>query len=370
MWRLALVAGVIALNVATALTTAADASRPLLPWGLALIVVSAVALLWRQRWPYPILLLTAAASLAYYPLGFPDAPVALTLVIALYTVARERGVPPSLIAAAALVVAFTLLGRSWETVIGVAPLLLLPVILGELARSRARRITEAEERAAFAEQRAAFADQQKALAEATREAEALRRTSEERLRIARDLHDVLGHQLSLISVQAGAALHTRDHDAAFAALTEIRTASKDALREMRTVLGVLRDAGEPGLAALPELFDRTSATGLTVRRAVAVDALPAPIEQAIYRIVQEALTNTVRHAVAVGAEVDIHREGDTVVVTITDDGAGSSATLGGSGLRGMAERVAALGGAFEAGPSPTGGFRVRASLPLGGNGTQ
>ena len=164
-------------------------------------------------------------------------------------------------------------------------------------------------------------------------------------------------------------LHTREPEAAFAALREIRTASKDALREMRTVLGMLRDADRPGLAGLPELLDRMSATGLAATATIPALDLPPPVEQAAYRIVQEALTNTVRHASATSVDVDIHQDGDDVVVTITDDGTGGSADIGGSGLRGMAERAAALGGAFEAGPSPSGGFRVRASLPLPANGT-
>ncbi|BBH71742.1 two-component sensor histidine kinase [Actinoplanes sp. OR16] len=354
MWRAASIAGLIALNVATALTTADDATRPLLPWGLILIAGSAVVLHWRERFPYAVLLLTSAVTLLYYPLGFPDAPIVLTLIIALYTVARDRGPRPAISAAVLLLAAFVLIGRRWEAFLGTAPILLLPVILGELARSRARRTAEALDRAR--------------LAEASRESEAQRRAAEERLRIARDLHDVLGHQLSLISVQAGAALHTREPAEAFAALREIRTASTEALREMRSVL---RATDQPGLAALPELFDRMTTAGLPVRATVDPAPAPAVIEQAAYRIVQEALTNAMRHAVSASrVDVDIHQDGDQLVLTIANDGDQVVVGPGGSGLPGMAARAAAAGGDCEAGPLPGGGFRVRASLPLREGGTR
>ena len=385
MWRwredAALVAGVIALNVGTALTTGDDAGRPLLPLGLALMVTSAVALWFRHAYPYPVLVMTASTALVYYPLGFPDAPVALTLVIALYTVARDRGPRPAIGAAATLALTFALLNGADRlgTMIGIVPLLLLPVVLGEVARGRARQTAHAEERAA--------------LAEATRESEALRRTAEERLRIARELHDALGHHLSMISVQAGAALHTREPDSAFEALQAIRTASKDALREMRSVLGVLREPEQPGLAALPELFQRTGSAGLAVHATLGPASPPTPppleVQTAAYRIVQEALTNILRHSTATSADVEIRHSAGSLTVTVTDEG-GPDATAvtvtgdddqrvvvghdgrrestrgarAGNGLRGMAERAASLGGAFEAGPTPGGGFRIYARLPI------
>ncbi|KHD74629.1 sensor histidine kinase, partial [Actinoplanes utahensis] len=243
----------------------------------------------------------------------------------------------------------------------------LPVVLGEVARGRARQTEQAEERAALAEERAA-------LAEAVQEAEALRRATEERLRIARELHDVLGHQLSLISVQSGAALHTREPDAAFAALRAVREASRDALREMRSVLGVLREPEQPGLGALPELFERTGTAGLTVHATIEPDLSPPPdVQLAAYRIVQEALTNAVRHSTASRADVVIRRSGGALSVTVADPGeprAGSGRETAGNGLRGMAERAASLGGALEAGPIPGSGFQVSARLPLDRKGSR
>ncbi len=372
----AVVAGVLALAVLTALANRDDTDRPLLPWGSTLILVSSAALLWRRRFPLPVLLVTAAAALLYYPLDFPDSSIGLALVVTLYTWAREHGWPVPAGAAAGLAIAFAALpvlagaepdGRGvaelGRAAVPIATILLLAVVVGEVARSRARQVAQADQRAA--------------LAEATRESLAAQRATEERLRIARELHDVLAHQISLINVQAGAALHTREPEAAFAALGAIRTASKDALREVRAVLGVLRQADAadpvqpaPSLAGLPELLDRTEAAGLPVHATVGVEpsTLPAAVDLAAYRIVQEALTNAVRHAAASEAAVEIRREGADVLVTVDDDGRGPvdiPALRHGNGLRGMAERAVAVGGQVQAAPRPGGGFRVRARLPIG-----
>ncbi|TDC61373.1 sensor histidine kinase [Micromonospora sp. KC207] len=368
-WHDAAVAAVVlALTVATAVANRDGAGPPLVPWGWTLILVGAAALLWRQRFPVPVLLVTAGAALLYYPLGFPDSSIGLSLVVAHYTVARARGWPIAAGAAAVLTVAFATLAQDGvadhlQAAAPVGAILLLAVVLGEVTRSRARQVAQAHERAA--------------LAEASRESLAAQRAAEERLRIARELHDVLAHQISLINVQAGAALHTREPELAFQALAAIRTASKDALREVRAVLGVLRQADAadpvqpaPSLAQLAELLQRTEAAGLPVRATVAVEPsqLPAAVDLIAYRIVQEALTNAVRHAAASAAAVEIRRDGDDVIVTVDDDGAGpadAQALRQGTGLRGMAERVVAVGGQVQAAPRPGGGFRVRARLPIG-----
>ncbi|GAA3924827.1 two-component sensor histidine kinase [Amorphoplanes auranticolor] len=353
-------AGVIVLNVVTVLTTTTGDDRPLMPLGWALLIASSAALLARHRFPVAVLIVTAATTLTYYPLGFPDAPIVLNLVIALYTVARVRGVLLSVVTAGLLAVAASAAAEEpFQVAIGVVPVLLLPVVLGELARIRARQTAQAEERAR--------------LAEVNLESEALRRAAEERLRIARELHDVLAHQVSLINVQAGAALHTREPDSAFEALRTIRTASGDALREIRSVLGMLRDPMQPDLAALPELFTHAETAGLTLR--VKVDlpppALPPAVQLTAYRIVQEALTNVVRHSSAAAADIDLHRTGTSVEVSVEDSGGTVQGIQDGNGIRGMAERVAAIGGEFRAEPRPGGGFRVHARLPvaLDGNGT-
>ncbi len=229
---------------------------------------------------------------------------------------------------------------------------------------------------------------QRALAQRQRqEEEARRRASEERLRIARDLHDVVAHNISVINVQANTALHLMDRqpERARSALSTISEVSKQALVEVRTVLGVLRDvddraprAPSAGLARLPELTENVRAAGVNVWVAeMDGGPLPATVDLAAYRILQEALTNCVRHAPGTSALVRVRHDGRDLVVEVTDDGpaphgpapAGRPGTGGagsGNGIVGMTERAHALGGALEAGPRPDGGFRVRARLPLTG----
>jgi signal transduction histidine kinase len=203
-----------------------------------------------------------------------------------------------------------------------------------------------------------------------------RRAGEQRLTLARDLHDVLAHNISLINVQASVALHLidEDPDRARPALTEIKEASRDALHELRSALDVLRHGEEaprapaPGLADLDTLVAGVRASGLDVR--VEQDqpavALTAAVDLAAYRIVQEALTNVTRHAGAHAVTVHLeYREG--VHIEVTDDGVGGSEPTGrGNGINGMRERAGALGGTVEAGPQPAGGFRVVAHLPVSG----
>jgi signal transduction histidine kinase len=204
-----------------------------------------------------------------------------------------------------------------------------------------------------------------------------RRGSEERLRIARDLHDSLGHHVSLINVQAGVALHLMDGDPeqARSALAAIKQSSGALLREMRATLGVLRgvDEGPPrtpvaGLARLPDLLAENRAAGQPVELEVMGERreVPPSVDQAAYRIVQESLTNTRRHAGAAHARVTLRYTADELTVQIEDDGPGGpvpAVPSGGNGLPGMRERAAALGGSLTAGPRAEGGFRVQARLP-------
>jgi signal transduction histidine kinase len=235
---------------------------------------------------------------------------------------------------------------------------LVVLCAGEVSRYHRAYIAEARRRADEAER--------------TREEEARRRATEERLRIARELHDVLAHKISLINVQAGAALHRREPEQAYTALSAIKDASKETLRELRTTLGVLRQVDEagplapaPSLDRLGDLIKRTKDAGLPVRVIVSGDRspLPAPVDLAAYRIVQEALTNAVRHAGSATATVIVRYDTDHVVVEVNDDGRGAEAAEG-NGIRGMRERAATLGGTLAASPRPGGGFLVRASLPL------
>jgi signal transduction histidine kinase len=257
--------------------------------------------------------------------------------------------------------------NAWA-VSGLAAWLLVLLTIAELVRSRReRQARERRERAEAAE----------------------RLATEERLRIARDLHDVLAHHVSLINVQAGTALHLLDEQPGLAreALTAIKASSKEVLVELRTMLGVLRRVDElapraptAGLAGLDELAERLRATGLpvTVRRAGPVRPLPTAVDTAAYRIVQEALTNVHRHAGEASATVLVDYSGADVVVQVDDDGRGPGGATaaggngvggggvdgGGNGIPGMRERAMALGGRLLVGERPGGGFRVRAELPL------
>jgi len=217
-------------------------------------------------------------------------------------------------------------------------------------------------------------------AERTRDEAARRRAMEERLRIARELHDSLTHSISVIQVQAGVAVHLarkRGEDVP-PALLAIQEAGADAGRELRETLGVLRseeDADGSGLSQLDGLVARARAAGLPVTVTVtgAQRPLPPEADQAAYRIVQEALTNVSRHAGAASASVHLHYRPGTLSIQVDDDGKGRVTSTGtgngarpsgpGLGLVGMRERVSALGGQLQAGPRDAGGFRVRAELP-------
>jgi signal transduction histidine kinase len=218
-------------------------------------------------------------------------------------------------------------------------------------------------------------------AERTRDEMAQRRAMEERLRIARELHDSLTHSISVIQVQSGVAVHLagKRGEEAPPALKAIQEAATDAARELRSTLGVLRTADDcdgSGLGQLDRLVARTRAAGQPVSVTVSGTAgeLPPDVDQAAYRIVQEGLTNVSRHASGAAAAVSLTYEKDTLTVQVDDDG-GDSATWQaaaydglasgpGLGLVGMRERVSALGGRFRAGPRAAGGFRVCAELPV------
>jgi signal transduction histidine kinase len=210
-------------------------------------------------------------------------------------------------------------------------------------------------------------------AERTRDEAALRKAVEERLRIARELHDSLTHSISVIQVHAGVAVHLarKRGEEVPPALLAIEEAGADAARELRETLSVLRtpdDCDGSGLGHLDGLVARARAAGLPVTVTVtgARRPLPADVDQAAYRIVQEALTNVGRHAGGARASVQLRYAPDALMVQVDDDGDGSAAQPAGSGLGliGMRERVSALGGRLHAGPQARGGFQVRAELPV------
>jgi signal transduction histidine kinase len=364
---LATLAVVLTATVWANLRTDGRAPVPGLGW--ALIVIACGALYWRRRHPTAPLVIALVACMLYYPLTEPDGPIMITFVIALYNAAAEGRVRAAT-TVAVLAMAFVVYGEIGSdtnhledaAVWLLAGWLVAVVAIGGVVRNRRAYLREADRRALAAER--------------GREEEARRRATEERLRIARELHDVLGHNISLINVQATAALHAADPRGHEAALEEIKRASKETLRELRTTLGVLRQVDEqaptapaPGVARLDELARRTTAAGPAVRPEVDGDPRPLPPETdlAVYRIVQEALTNVTRHSGAATATVRVRYTGADVQVEIADDGragAGGGDVGSGSGLSGMRERAQALGGTFEAGPADGGGYRVRAVLPL------
>jgi signal transduction histidine kinase len=353
IWASAL--GLAAVQVVGSFGAAHDQPErlPIDATAVALLLVGPAASAMRDRWP----LLAAGAALAatdiYLGLGYPYGPVFLSVVVGLVTAVlagRRRG---AWMLAALALLAFPLaasLGErtpspSWLHVVVVAGWLAVVLAVADVVR--ARRFEAAER--------------------------ARRRVSEQRLRIARDLHDVLAHNISMINVQAGVALHLIDEqpDQARTALANIKDASKEALHELRSALDVLRYGDEgaarapvPGLAELDRLVEGVRAGGLDVRTEISgvQVPLPAAVDLAAYRIVQEALTNVTRHARARSVVVRV-RYGDELVVEVVDDGRGGVA-LPGNGIVGMAERAAGLGGSIEAGPATGGGFGVVASIPV------
>jgi len=337
----------------------------------ALTAVAFLPLAARRRLPLAVLAFTSVVA-AVYELGhYPPNFVFLAPLIALYTVATVRDRRTTLIAGA--LSAAVQLGAAWfgggssgfwTESIRILALVGVAGALGDAARSRRAYIAEVEQRAADAER--------------TREEEARRRVDEERLRIARELHDVTAHSLSIIAVQSGAATHVIDSDPAEArrALEAIRGTAKDALEELRAMLGVLRAAGDndaplapvPGLARLGDLVASLESTGYDVGVDVDDDLgeIPSVVETSAYRIVQEAITNVVRHAGVCRVWIRVRREGGELAISIDNDGRTPKLPLpvGGHGLAGMGERVTALGGSFEALPREGGGFSVAARLPI------
>ncbi|MGK5544657.1 sensor histidine kinase [Streptomyces sp. URMC 127] len=351
------------------------------PGFLLLCAVACGALAARRSFPRTVLGVTAALTLAEIVAdrgGPPRTQIAMSVVVALYTIAsrteRSAAWRFAVVTVAVLTCAVMVFGvPPWYSPenLGLFTWTALAGALGDAVRSRRAYVAAIEERAVRAER--------------TREEEARRRVAEERLRIARELHDVVAHHIALVNVQAGVASHIMDSrpDQAKEALAHVREASRSALSELRATVGLLRQYGDPeaptepapGLGSLGRLVDGFARAGLTVSVTGGPGgALPAAVDLAAYRVVQEALTNVHKHAGPVArAEVTLDRGPDALVVTVLDDGGGSPPAApppesGGHGLLGMRERVTALGGACEAAPRRDGapGFRVHAVLPLGG----
>jgi signal transduction histidine kinase len=357
---------------------------PVPPWPAYLLVAAAgAALFWRHRRPRPVFAVALAATLAYTVGGYENGAALLNPVVALYALAataRSPQVPGAVgsIRAAVVAAVLTLAALAGLTAafnpFGAfgGGFVLIP---GEVAVALFAGLAVANQRA-YVEAIRQRAD----LAEQTRDDEARRRVDAERLRIARELHDVVAHTMSTINLQAGVAVHVgRDlPEQVAAALASIRDASKNGLRELRAILAVLRQVDEseptgptPDLAELPALVETVRAAGLPVEVEVSGDQrrLPPAIELAAYRIVQESLTNTLRHAGPATVVVRLGYGDGRLDVEVVDTGAGvvdgSDAGGAGHGLIGMRERALAADGTLSAGPGSSGGFRVSARLPIG-----
>ncbi len=340
-----------------------------------LLALGGAALIARRRYPVGVLVATLVSAIWAMALG--ASAVWFALIVAFFTavLARRRAA-----AIASLVIGYVAAvwppwrigqarGATVAFALGLAAGLIFLLVIAELIRIRSQR---------------------SAALERSRTEELRRRASEERLRMARDLHDVVAHNIAVINVQANTALHLMDRqpERAAAALATINDVSKQALVELRSVLGVLRDVdsggvtGAPrapasGLARLGDLVENAAAAGLAVR--VEEDGQPAPlpadVDLTAYRIIQESLTNSARHSGGSTATVRLGYGDRVLRVEVDDDGrpgppapAPALANGSGHGIAGMTERAAALGGTLEAGPRPQGGFAVRAWLPVRGSG--
>ncbi len=342
---------------------------------LILVAVACLALGWRHRWPVPVLAVCVAAATIYTLLGYVNGAVLVAPMIALYTVAAESGVRRALayglgtLAVLGLAsIAVNPLGRFGGGVDILPFMIAVVVVAGIAVANRRAYVASIRERA---------------------EQDARRRLDEERLRIARELHDVVAHTMATINVQAGVAAHvlSTQPEVVAESLQAIKTASKQGLRELRAILNVLRQADDadptqpaPGTAQLEALIDGARRAGLETTLTVTGDPVPLPatVDLAAYRIVQESLTNVIRHAGPATAAVWLGYHPDELRIDVTDTGrgqpvgpagaapAGAEGQGGGHGLPGMRERAAAVGGTVEAGPGSSGGFRVTARLPLNG----
>jgi signal transduction histidine kinase len=385
-WRLRPVAADWLVCLATSLATASGSWDKVAHWMPHVMIAPLAAaqglvLLSRRRLPLAALAVTTLLGSFMIAVGYPNGSASVGACCAAYAVALYWGdgegggggggieTLRGALAALAAVVAFTVSGlapgaRNTGTPLGLLTAGLLVAsawVLGYAIRTRRAYIAELTERAARLE--------------AEEGERAARAVADERLRIARELHDVVGHSISLITIQAEAAVRSAhaNPDRLPGYLATISATSRMAAAEMRHVLAVLRPetkaelSPQPGLEALPELVARLEDGGLEIRLDAEPLDLPPGIGLAVYRIVQESLTNVLKHAGAgARASVTIARSGGSVRVSVHDDGAGPAAPAPSAahGIVGMHERVALYGGDLRTGARPAGGFEVEACIPL------
>lgn len=376
----ATVAIAVAVVVCAAIAVASE-SRSIPPDAVAYALACVLALLTlgRRHRPLGVLLGSWLVLLAYYVLQYPGISPALALAVPLYAAAVAGRAGWSLAVVGFFVLAGMLvraLGEGEELLALVvdtlreASMMVVVVLLGATVRARRLR-AEADARALAA-------------ADAQRERDAARRVAEERLRIARELHDVLAHTITAVTVHAGVAIDLLEDSPVQAreALREVRGATRAAMEELRATVGMLRDGDGPDapLVPMPTLHEldglvstaRRQGLHVGLERLGEIRPLPAAVELTAYRIVQESLTNVVRHSGAAGASVVLRYHPGGLDVEVTDDGPGPPPGAGdqaGHGIDGMRERAAALGGSLQAGRPEGGGFEVRARLPVERPGT-
>ncbi|WP_067434969.1 sensor histidine kinase [Nocardioides jensenii] len=320
---------------------------------VVLAVLSAAVLFAVDRWPLAVVANGALVG-GYFAIGGHNGPIFFTIVVAAFLVATRRSFRawwPLLLVSAVLVWAGLLTrGLRWDELtvgvwqaMGVGALVSAAAAIATTVRAKSEALAIDRRRAA----------------------------TEEQLRMAQDLHDGVGHGLAVIAMQAGVALHVLEKDPAAVreALEAIRDTSRESLDALRSELSqmtgeVAQRAPRRGLADLPVLIERVRAAGPEVRVDGNAGDLPPDVDAGVYAIVQESLTNVLRHADAAHVVVALDRRGDTLTLSVVDDGIGGVVHDEGMGLRGMRERVGALGGTFESGPAADGGFAVRSSLPL------
>jgi signal transduction histidine kinase len=352
---------------------AADVESRGFDWLALLIVVAAAAtLLLRRRYPIAVVvvILASAAGLRtgaelgwWNSLGYTNGLLNATAFVAYFTVGatgdRRKQVAALVLTAVPLLVIQVLEGEPLWWILSNAGWPVAAVLFGELSRSRRSLMDSYQRRAERAE--------------ADREAEASRRVAEERLRIARDLHDLLGHTVSVMMVQAGVAEDKLDTapERARAAIRHIRGAGRQAIKEVRATIELLRHddvelASTPAITDIAQLADNAEQLGLHVECDIAADAVDVdPLTSlTVYRVVQEALTNVMRHSTATHVSVVLRSDDGRLTCRVRDDGAPSRPrVVGGFGLDGMAERVALAGGTLHYGPRAEGGFEVVARFP-------
>ena len=349
-------------------------------WTWITSAVACLALVFRRTHPWPVLAVTAVGFLAVQAFSEDVPPLIMAVVTALVTITLAGQRRAAIIAAVVITLCALTIGSivdaeywSHPRPVAVAALCALSIALADAVRNRRAYVAAVEERARRAEE--------------SREQEARRQVGDERLRIARELHDVLAHHVAVINVQAGVAGHLleRQPEQAREALDHVRAAARAVLSEMQAVVTVLREPGEslevldpaepvPGLDRIDDLVESFRAVGLTIDTVTSgrPTTLPAAVDLVAYRAVQESLTNAGKHAGKTAVVVAFDYLPGSLTITVTNAGTGSrsraagrrTGSTGGFGLMGMRERVGSVGGNVRAAPTPDGGFSTAVTLPL------